>query len=371
LKILIASSALYPENSPRAFRATELAVEFSRQGHEVTVITQDRGSEATNFCKSNSIKLKVIDRPLLKPIRIATSTFFNLFTRAVNRIMLLLFEYPEVELVYNYHKALKGEMGYDLLISVAVPYPVHWGVALAWNRKIAKCWVADCGDPYMGNESDSFKKLFYFRYVEKWMFRKPDYIAIPIESARHAYYSEFHAKIVVIPQGLNFARFKTNLAAYKPNKVPTFAYAGTFIQNKRDPRVLIEFLLELNRDYRFYIYSSTPGIIEPLAARSNGRIILLPPIPREKLITKLSSMDFLINIDNSTTTQAPSKLIDYFLTERPVVNISSGAVDKNVITKFMNGDYSDSFVFTGYEQYNIDEVSNRFLTLVSDHKVYV
>jgi len=366
LKILIASAAFYPENSPRAFRATELAVEFARQGHEVTVITQDRGLDAVNFCRLNSIKLKVIDRPVLKPIRIATSASLSLLTRAISRLMLLLFEYPEVELVYNYHKSLKAETDFDLLISIAVPYPVHWGVALAWNRKIAKCWVADCGDPYVGNESDSFKKLFYFKYVEKWMFRKPDYIAIPIESARHAYYPEFHSKIVVIPQGLNFSRFKTNLDVYVPNEVPTFAYAGSFIQNKRDPRVFIEFLLELKQDYCFYIYSSTPGIIEPLAARSNGRIILLPPIPREKLITKLSSMDFLINIDNSTTTQAPSKLIDYFLTNRPVLNVSSGAVDKNVITKFMNGNYSDSFVFTGYEQYNIEAVSNKFLTLVPD-----
>ena len=38
-RILIVSRSFYPDNSPRAFRTTELSKEFARQGHHVTVIT--------------------------------------------------------------------------------------------------------------------------------------------------------------------------------------------------------------------------------------------------------------------------------------------------------------------------------------------
>ena len=41
-KILIVTRLFHPEITPRAFRAYELAKEFSRQGHDVTVLTTER-----------------------------------------------------------------------------------------------------------------------------------------------------------------------------------------------------------------------------------------------------------------------------------------------------------------------------------------
>lgn len=38
LRIVIVTAYYYPLNVPRAFRATELAHEFARRGHQVTVI---------------------------------------------------------------------------------------------------------------------------------------------------------------------------------------------------------------------------------------------------------------------------------------------------------------------------------------------
>jgi len=55
---------------------------------------------------------------------------------------------------------------YDLLISIAVPYPIHWGVAAVWakdkSKNLAPNWIADCGDPYCFQENDTFKPPFYF-----------------------------------------------------------------------------------------------------------------------------------------------------------------------------------------------------------------
>src|SRR5699024_3428218 len=131
----------------------------------------------------------------------SSSRALRLLKRGVRRGLLQLFEYPNIELMHRVKKALKDEYGYDLLISVAVPHPVQWGVARAWREEdpIAKTWIADCGDPYYGLESDSFKKVFYFAYIEKWLFRKVDYITIPFEGARSAYFGEFQDKIRIIP----------------------------------------------------------------------------------------------------------------------------------------------------------------------------
>jgi hypothetical protein len=369
MRILIASSAFYPENSPRSFRASELAKEFARQGHEVTVVTKYRGNESINFCKQNSIILKFIAPTVLPSIKISNSKYFNLITRAINRALLLLFEYPEIELMYRFMRLIKNLSGYDLLISVAVPYPVHWGIAWAWNKRIADCWIADCGDPYMGNQSDSFKKAFYFRYLEKWMFRKVDYISIPIESAKSAYYKEFHSKVIIIPQGLNFRDYGDIQSNYVPHPVPTFAYAGSFIPVKRDPSALLEFLINLESDYRFFIYTTTPQIADSYAKKSNDRIKVLKIIPRKELIRKLSFMDFLINIENSTSTQAPSKLIDYFLTNRPVLSVSSEFTSSQSLTSFLKSDYDGCVVFSGYERYEIENVANQFLSMHSKRSI--
>ncbi len=40
LRLLLVSNAFYPEISPRSYRATELAREFCRQGHDVVVVTK-------------------------------------------------------------------------------------------------------------------------------------------------------------------------------------------------------------------------------------------------------------------------------------------------------------------------------------------
>ena len=368
-KILIVSAAFYPENSPRSFRATELAREFARQGHEVSVMTTDRGATLEEFCVKHNIKLKCVPALQFKEIPVLAG-FKGYLLRLIRRLLLMFFEYPEVELFWKIRKGLQYERAYDLLISVAVPYPVHWAVASVQQKqhRITRCWVADCGDPYMGNESDSFKRLFYFGWIEKWMFSRVDCITIPIESARVAYYKEFRPKISVIPQGVNFAELRADCRPYYKNSIPTFAYAGTFIPGYRDPRKLLEYLISLPNDFLFYIYTSMPSWLQEVEEKSRGRIISKSYLPRNDLIGQLSQMDFLVNIENSTSTQVPSKLIDYFLVERPVLSLSGNMISEDTIKQFLNGNYSEQLQFDNYEKFKIQNVSRQFLSLVDNHE---
>lgn len=334
------------------------------QGHEVAVLTCKKPEIHNDFERAFNVTINDLGRLRFKSPDFGSSRFGFFLTRVFYRLLSLSLEYPDIELVYRVKKALKGVKDYDLLISIAVPYPIHWGVALARTSKnrIAKTWVADCGDPYMGCETDSFKKLFYFKYIEKWFMRKADYISIPVESARKGYYNEFHDKIRVIPQGFNIEPI-TGASSMVENNVPTFAYAGGFIPNIRDPRPFLEYLSTLENDFKFIVYTNTPLLLTSYQGMLNGRLEIREYIPRKELLQILCKMDFLVNFDNNTGVQVPSKLIDYAMTGRPVLNIKA-KIESERIVEFLNGDYSGKFNLGDIQNYNIENVVNKFLALL-------
>ena len=366
-KILIVSRSFYPQNSPRSHRTTELAKEFARQGHTVTVLTPKDDEVHELFEEEHQLTIKDLGTPSWRVPDFGVSRVGNILNRAVSRVLSLSMEYPSIELMFLVKKALKKEQGYDMLISIAVPYPIHWGVAKVWKKKqpIAKTWIADCGDPYMGNTTDSFKKWFYFKWVEKWFMRKTDYITIPVESARNAYYKEFHPKIHIISQGFKIENTDYS-KYYKPNEVPSFIYAGGFIPNIRDPRPFLDYLVTLNRDFRFYIYTNNRPLVETYINKLGEKLIVSDYIIREDLLQRIASMDFVVNFDNNTQTAVPSKLIDYAIAERPVLNIKK-ELDKENIVRFLDGDYAEKLEMPEVDNYRIENVCKSFLKL-SDAK---
>ena len=363
-KILIVSPSFYPQLAPRAFRTTELVKELARQGHQVTLFTHRDDTMHKSFEKDGVI-IKDLGKLKFKKIRYdQQNKYLSLFNRGVRRLILQLFEYPDIELMFLVNKALKAERGYDLLISVAVPFPIHWGVAkaLSKNKGITKKWVADCGDPYMGNKSDSFRKVFYFKYIEKWFCRKTDFISVPTEGAVQAYYPEFHSKIKVIPQGFNFDEVVLYNGAVK-NDVPTFAYAGSFEPGIRDPRQLLSFLNTYSGDYKFIIYTTNTNLVTPYIVNLKNKIEIRPYVPREELLFELSKMDFLINFNYESQSQTPSKLIDYMLVKRPVLSINAGELDRSLVAEFLNGNYTRQTIIKDIEQYNIKNIAQNFIGL--------
>jgi glycosyltransferase involved in cell wall biosynthesis len=365
-RILIVAAVFYPSISPRSMRATELAKELARQGHEVHVYLPESEYDYTDFLHENPIQIKSLGKLTYKAIELNGNRVSLLFRKGLRRAMGLLFEYPGIELMFKVSKYLKKESGYDMLISIAVPFTIHWGVAKARSRRnpIATTWVADCGDPYMGDTTDSFRKPIYFKYIEKWFSRKADYITIPIEAARPAYYQEFQDKIRVIPQG--FRLDKVNLPEYRKEfTYPVFAYAGGFIPGMRDPRRLLEYLSEREVQFQWIVYTGMTDLLEPYQEALGEKLVIREYIPREELLKVLSQMDFLINIDNNTHTQLPSKLIDYAITGRPVFNISSDT-DFSLLMEFFKGNYAGKMDLAPPGDYDIRTVTSKFLLLQTE-----
>lgn len=366
-KVLLVSASFFPEISPRSFRTTELAKELARQGHDLTVYIPGNEKEYLSFSQEYNMTIRSLGNLKCKSVALKGGRIEMFLRRLLRRGAQFFFEWPDIEIMFMVSGKLKAESDYDLLISVAVPFPIHWGVAAVRNekRKIARCWVADCGDPYIGDTTDSFRKLFYFRYIEKWFCRKADYISVPFDGAVAAYYPEFHSKIKVIPQGFNID--KIDLPAYEKRfDYPVFAYAGNFIPGKRDPRPLLRYLSKDERNFSFVVFTDHDAILAEEKRELNEKLDIRSVIPRDRLLTELCRMDFLINFDNNVSTQLPSKLIDYAITGRPVLNILIND-DFSALSEFMDGNYAAKMTLPPQENYDIKTIARQFVDLYSEY----
>lgn len=370
VKILLVSNAFYPELSPRSFRATELAKEFSRRGHDVTVITKYRDYNYKEFLNEIPIQLKMWNGSRLPAIPTFRWKPFSMISRFISRILGVLFEYPAIEDMFHVKSALKKEAGYDLMISFAVPYPVQWGVAWASraNKNISSRWVGDCGDSYMLARLDKFRKPFYFKYLELSFCKRCDFITIPFKELQQQFYPQFRSKIRVIPQGFNFdeiRRFEGNLN----NDKPVFIFSGTVIPGKRDLNLFLDFLNSLERDFLFIVYTNQFGYYDNYKKMLGDKLELRNYIDRLTLIYEMSKADFLVNVDTiydsmSNIEAIPSKLIDYSLADRPILNTISSNLDESLVLEFLNKDYSRRRIIDK-ENFNIKVVAEKFLSFIN------
>lgn len=366
--ILIVCRAFYPGNWPRAFRPTELAKEFARQGHTVTVITP-KVDVHSEFEVKYGITIKDLGKTNWKSFELKGNKLVVFIKKVINRLLSWLLEYPNIELVKLVSKALKEEKDYDLLISIAKPYTIHWGVAraISKNKQLAKVWAADCGDPYLRSADNDSIPPFYFRWLDSWFLRKVNYVTIPIKEAISAYNQNYIDKFRIIPQGFKFEDIKLYEGPMDSQKI-VFGYAGMFIPGKRDPSEFLEFLNSLDDRYKFEfnIYTHSPWLIEPFAKKSNGRIKLHPVISREEVLFELSKMHFVVNFENSGTTQSPSKLIDYAILKKPVLSVKFKELDKAKVLRFLEKDFSGQMILGDIEKYRIENVCAAFLDLLNE-----
>lgn len=360
MKIVIISRLCYPASGPRANRTTELAKELVRQNNEVTIYALLGDYDYSEYSKKTGIRFKNLGQAKYG-LSSNTGKKTNLFYKFLRKVFGKYTLFPETLFIPMVKKAIKNEKEIDVLITIAVPHILHMATALSDLSKI-KTWIADCGDPFMGNPFH--RPPFYFEYFERKWCEKCNYITVPVESAINAYYPEFYNKIKVIPQGFDFG--STKIASYHPNKVVTFAYSGAFYKGLRDPSAFLRYLTTIKIPYKFIIYTKDISLLLPYIKELGQNIEIREYIPREDLIYELSKMDFLVNIPNNSGVQQPSKLIDYALTKRPILEVSSEFTEdvKSRFMEFIAGDYHQQQVFANLEQYNIVNVAKHFLALV-------
>lgn len=356
MKVVIISQVCYPNLSPRGHRTTELAKEMARKGHDVTVYALLGDYDYSELSAKTRIKFKNLGRSKLGLTSNTGVKHTSILVKAIKRMIGKYIHFPDIELIPMIKRAIESEGSIDCLISIAVPHVNHYAVAKSDRTKI-KRWIADCGDPFMGNPFHNPPK--YFEKYERYWCEQCDYIMIPVNEAINGYYKEYHNKIRIIPQGYDFNSVR--LASYKYNEVPTFGYAGVVYKDRRDPTNLLEYLKGVNYKFKFVVYTASISLFEPYKNILGDRLELRERVQRDKLLFELSKMDFLLNIANESGVQQPSKLIDYSLSNRPIVEISSmfNKSEQAIFEEFINKDYTNQTQLSNLDDYNIVNVVNK------------
>ena len=366
MKILIISLHIFPIQTPRSNRTTELVKEFSRSGHKVTVYSVLGDYNYKSFEENYKVKVKNIPvKTQIRPFNSDGIFSRNLLDKILSRVFGKILEFPYIEFMYSIPRIIKQEEQVDLLISIGDPHHIHWGCAKAKKKYptlFPKKWIADCGDPFMANGTTKYHLHFFAKYEKKFC-KLCDYITVPHEKAIEGYYPEFRKKIRVIPQGFEFNITK-NINNFKENEVVTFAFAGVFLKDIRNPTLFLDYLAELDCDFKFIVYTSYQELIIPYRKILGDKLEIKEVVNRKKLMLILESMDFLLNIENvNMPTAIPSKLIDYAIIGRPILSVNPEKINKDDINDFLRKDYSKRFLVKDIEQYHISNVVKKFIDL--------
>lgn len=371
MNVVLLSSFFYPKIHPRAFRATELAKEFVRQGNNVDVVTMNTVDGFNYEAYEKEYNISITHLNIFKRDGTAAMAGSNNAPKRWKRWFRFCVNYFLCGRMFQYtyqiyHALLKQSCleRADMVIALSTPFYIHHGLS-RYIKKKGKNFVAvaDSGDPFYYSKQG--KLAIWFKYIEKDVYKQMDYLTIPTANAIPLYSPLIpESKIRIIPQGFDMS----HLNLYKGNfgKKIKIAYAGVFYWDIRNPEFLFEYLENTESDYELNLFMRYKDATFEQEVQKypnlRDRLVINYNVPHDELIYTLSTMHFLINIENLSNTQMPSKLIDYGMTGRPILSCNEKNFRKDVMDQFMNGNYSSQYNVQ-LDDYNIINIVHNFLEL--------
>lgn len=367
MNIAILTGHFTPEIHPRAFRSFELAKELSREGNAVTVYSLSSFEDFDYTAIEKQFNIKIIHLNLYK-----RSCSIKKQRSKASKIVKAMTDYFLAGRLFQNAYAISRRIStslshFDVVISISTPFMNLYGAALCRKRKTVagkQLYIADSGDPFY--RSKQTKRAWYFYFIEKNIYKQYDYLSIPEKSAMPAYTGLLdEKKIVIIPQGFDLNSIK--LPSYERNSICTFSYSGVFYMDIRNPKFLFDYLEGLDIEFIFNVYMRYEDeiitqLISSYSEKTRKKIHLFYAIQRQDLLVELSKSDFLINFENTVTTQVPSKLIDYAIVGRPILSCNSDTFSPELLDKFLQGNYEDQLIIDK-NKYDIKTVTKQFLDL--------
>lgn len=367
MNIHIIAGHFAPQLHPRAFRATELAIEFAKRGNRVTVTNCwtiiDHDYE--QYCRQYGI-YKINNLDFFKTT-LASSNGISKNKNIFNKTITFLKEYLLAGSVLvranKMAKLLQIEDDTDLVIALSTPFTCLLGLSGFIERNGKKfVAIADSGDPFY--YSKQYSKAPWFKRIERNVYKNYDYLTIPTKNAISLYSPLIDIKkIQIIPQGFRMDNLKLYQGEFDgPIRI---AYAGVFYRDIRNPEFLFRYLDTCRVDFRLFLYMRNKDLLidEYLEKYPSLRgKIEIKSLPHDELLYELSRMHFLINIENISNTQMPSKLIDYGMSGRPILSCNSANFSSSTMDEFMAGNYSKRYA-VDVKRYDIRRIVDEFIEL--------
>lgn len=373
MKISIFCGCFYPSVHPRAFRAEELAKEFIRKGFEVSVVNMStvKGFDYDKYSKEQNIK--VINLNILHGRASKVASYVPKYPK-LYKFKRFCIEYFICGNFFRYAKKTIPQLSCledsDCVIALSTPFECFYSL-YKYLKQNGKNFVVigDSGDPFY--YSKQTKRAIWFKYIERSVYKSFDYLTIPTPNAIPLYEPLIEkGKIEIIPQGFNMKDQPLYEGDFSTQPIK-IGYAGVFYWDIRNPSFLFEYLDKSTLDYRFYVFMRMPDgrFLEEIEKYTNlkQRIIIKYAVPRKELIFELSKMNFLVNVENLSNTQMPSKLIDYAIARRPILSCNENNYDITVLDQFMEGNYSAKYEVDASE-YDIEKLADKFENLINQKR---
>lgn len=369
MKIHIIGGFFYPQLGPRSNRITELTKEFIRLGHtvNVTVITETERFDHEAYAKQLGINkwqnLKLYHKPAMGEKVVEGHSKSLPIIPTLHKWADYLMGGNEFFHARIISKSLKIDNDTDMIIAISFPFQCILGTSYYLKKHAVNnycVFIAESSDPHNGNHLAP-----WFKYVDRRAYKPFDYLIVPTEIAIPAYADLLpKEKIKVIPQGFNFD--EVNLYKGERTKPVKFAYSGSFFKDIRNPEFLFAFLDKqtINYEFHWFMLYEAPYFTELIKKYPNldNKTHKYVALERDALLYELSKMDFLINIDNATSTQRPSKIIDYAITGRPILSCNRDNFSERKLLEYMKGNYYESLEID-LSKYDIKNVAQQFLLL--------
>lgn len=384
MKILIIAVYFPPQNSVASLRPYSWAKYWSRAGHDVTVLTTRKHDHPTNTVYPfTGFEVRELDIPFFNRLRgtlgkgntakvaasknVVKAIFLSSLLGRANKLIQFLQKrfgvlsycrMPDLtDLWVNpAFRAVANEQ-WDLVVSTAWPYPVHQIAYRLHKRGLAKKWVADWRDIWIGNHL--YAGLFPFTLIEKfyerlWM-KKADFISTVSEPLADILRKRYGDKVSVIYNGFDPEDYE-NLPlekAYPQDGVFRIVYTGSIYPGYQDPSPLFEAISRLKNEGRI-----TPDRLQVIFYGNNADMSALAKqfniseyiqyggfLPRQQALHYQRDADALLFLGfESKSLQGilTGKLFEYLFAGPPIMAVGVG-VDNTINSVLKETQSGESF----------------------------
>lgn len=373
MKILIIAVYFPPQNSVASLRPYSWAKYWSRSGHDVTVLTTRKPDHSTNTVYPfTGFKVREVEIPFFNRLRgtlgkgnsakVAASknvvkvSFLSALLGRTNKLIQFLqnrfgvlsyCRMPDLtDLWVNpAFRAIANEQ-WDLVVSTAWPYPVHQIAYRLRKKGLAKKWVADWRDIWIGNHL--YAGLFPFTLIEKfyerlWM-KKADFITTVSEPLAEILRNRYGDKVSVIYNGFDPEDYENlpSEKAYPQDGVFRIVYTGSIYPGYQDPSPLFESISRLKGERRI-----TPDRLKVIFYGNNADMSVLAKqfeisefvqyggfLPRQQALHYQRDADALLFLEfESKRLQGilTGKLFEYLFAGPPILAVGVGAGDSSAV----------------------------------------
>jgi hypothetical protein len=234
---------------------------------------------------------------------------------------------------------------FDAVVSVSLPFTGHC-VGLQVKKRFGIRWIVDIGDPFsfMSETPVNNHRLYSgLNYrAESEVLNHADAVAVTTDATKSQYIKCFPDlvanKISVIPPLFVEPVDVDKLAPFftDPSKI-RLVFAGTLYSKIRNPSALLELFSKLlkssvgrNLELHFLgVINDCEPYFEKYQALIGTQIFLHGLVPRSSAVRAMQGATILVNLGNTTAYQLPSKVVEYAMLGKPVLNIASRSSDSS------------------------------------------